>query len=201
MKKIKKELFKIFKDIHNKISRNWHMMDKSLAFLSEGDIRAYIFYKLKQVCGDKYEIHIAPTLTVKYKNEYKNKAKGIKPFVQPDIIISAKKNWCFEKMKDTANRHIRIDFKDKLRVFILEIKYAKIKYNGSTHVKKDEIENDLKKLKNIKHFPNSLLVVVDYEKDLGRLTKNYQKFVADEKFLLISRKLKINDLKTKLLSK
>jgi hypothetical protein len=159
-KKIKKDVLKILKDLAVVYQKD----DIKLKFLSEMDVQAYLWKKLKNF---GYEVHINPTIDdIDKSKDYNKNAKYINPFFMPDLIISKKGQIELKKsIKDNNKKtgaYQRIKFiPNKQNIFFIEVKLLKILNGESKNEKRySEICQDFYKMRT-NEIENYIVLVVD----------------------------------------
>ena len=169
---IESELRKIFHDIEKKLS------ELDYYFLSERDVQAFIYCRLKNKFKNKFYVHLDPTITNRKKPPYK--IKGVVPFELLDLTINKKDNLKFDELKKETQCK-RIKFIDKSKCFVIEIKFFRANYKVISRVNGKDIHSDLEKLRD---FPNSKLLVIDCGKNHSTF---YRTFMNKKKFVLIKK--------------
>jgi len=123
-----KELYNLFKErIRHYLNSLWNEEKNNEFFIwTESDVQSYLYSRLIQEFGDKYSINTNPALTSKSTTKkYKGQARNVKPFYQPDILITPISNLEVEKEEwshDKKERRMRLQKKDDS--IVVEIKFV-----------------------------------------------------------------------------
>jgi hypothetical protein len=144
---IKKRIQEYFKELNGK--------EKTNPFLiwTESDLQSYLYHRLISDPNLEKNLSITnrPVLSsVNPEKKYKGKGKNVKPFYQPDFLITPFKNLKVEQRDEKPLTEKRLELINKTDSVVVEIKFTQ-DTNGSTGRK------SVSKLKELK---------ADYEKNL-----------------------------------
>ena len=170
--------------------------EKNNPFLiwSESDVQSYLYHRLvsDQQIEKNYSINNRPVLSSSNpEKKYKGKAKNVKPFYQPDILITTLENLTVEQREDRPQAEKRLGLLRKDDSIVVEIKFVQDTNNstGRASVSKLEgLKEDYKKNRNEGHKWIILVFVEKGEKSY--LTKEDYKRVSRYKNALIMHKPK-----------
>lgn len=126
---LNRRVYKKFKEkIQQYLDNLWEQEEKSNGFFiwTESDLQCYLYSCLTRDFSDSCSVNADPELTsIDPAKRYKGKAKSVKPFYQPDILITPKDNLKVEEEEWSHDtKHRRMQLKKKDNSIVLEIKFV-----------------------------------------------------------------------------
>lgn len=124
-----KRTFTYFKErIQQYLDELWEKeANNQFLIWTETDVQSYLYHRLvtDPQLEKTYAINNRPILSsINPAKKYKGKAKSLKPFYQPDILIAPLKNLEVERRNDNPTTEKRMRLLKKADTIIVEIKFV-----------------------------------------------------------------------------
>lgn len=166
---------KVYRNIKDSIQRYLDLLwkaERTNDFLiwTESDIQAYLYSCLTREYGHKYSINTNPPLSSRTK---KYKAKGIKPFYQPDILITPIRNLTIEEEYASPKKQKRMVLRKKDDSIVVEIKFVQDTYSSYSRPSKTTLGELVEDYEKNKQEGHKFIILVFFEKgEKSYLTEN-----------------------------
>lgn len=188
-----REVYKSFKDqIQQYLDLLWDREKRNEFFVwTESDVQSYLYSCLVRDYGDRYSINTNPVLTSTTKMKYKGRARSVKPFYQPDILISPVGNLKVEQESwSSEKKEKRMALRRKDESILIEIKFVQdtnSSWGRKSKSKLRKLTGDYEKIRRENH-KHIILVFVEkgeksylYEADIKGTLGKKRKFVVFHK--------------------